>query len=531
MRIPASCGLAAGLLVILPAQSPRDLTAFLPEKTALVVDLVDATAVVKRLFALLEPLPRGIPAEARALLMGLPLYTKASTGRDVEDLLDAVAPGQVVFAMYPGWTIFPLLMTRIEDAAEVRRIYRKLKTEIAYDISDGVLTVADTPGNLKVALRFRKSGRATLLASEEYREHRAAGRPGESIRFYVKLDLVQRWTGGKFWKRLPDPAKVLFGPIVKSADLARRVDGRLDITDRGLVLRARLDASIEQDRVARLTATGTKTRSVPPFPRDTMACVSLDRDFGELLRNPGDWLGADAKLDVANFLSSVDLLLSGASFMKDFVPNIELPMNFFVTANEPDQDSEQPLVKFPAFTLVFRIKSKARQVRRILKNALVTITTVSNPNRLAAKLPPLSVRRGSRDGCQYQFVSFGDFEGEGDPPTEQGFSPTLVFAQGYGILASTIDGAMRMVRALKTGERLSMVGDYVALRGKAIAESLRQNLQNLAVSRVLEEGDTLKDARAFISLLAVISESLEFDARVSPMRGATEVEIHLRRSK
>ena len=82
MRIcpPARRILVLGLLfAALPAQtpvekpafSPRELSGYLPVKTPLVVDLFDGAVCVQNALALLEPLPRALPAEARAVFMAV----------------------------------------------------------------------------------------------------------------------------------------------------------------------------------------------------------------------------------------------------------------------------------------------------------------------------------------------------------------------------------------------------------------------------------------------------------------------------
>jgi hypothetical protein len=233
---------------------------------------------------------------------------------------------------------------------------------------------------------------------------------------------------------------------------------------------------------------------------------------------------------VASFLSILDLLLGGASFMQDLVPAIEVPLHLFVTASTPDADAERPRIKLPAFTLVFGLDpAAARRVQGILERGLNMVASVSNPGRLREKQAPLTVRSGGRDGYRYRFVEFGEFDGPGDPPTEHGLSPTLLFTHGHGILASTIDGAVRMARALDSGHRVPLVGDLVAVHGAALASLIRDNLEVLSMGRVLDEGESTSQAREFTRALAAIAEVLELTATLRSGAAQTGFELTLRR--
>ncbi len=88
-----------------------------------------------------------------------------------------------------------------------------------------------------------------------------------------------------------------------------------------------------------------------------------------------------------------------------------------------------------------------------------------------------------------------------------------------------------MAVALKRGETVPLVGDYLALRGTAIAEYVRANLGVLSMDRVLKEGGSRRAAQGFVDGLAAVAEALELDARIRPVGDVTEVEVRLRRTK
>ena len=531
-----------------PQQTPRELTGYLPANTPLVVDLFDGAAVVQKALRLLEPLPREVPGAARLALAGLPLFTKATTGLDLRDLLTVLTPGQALFAMYPAGggasKPFPVLLTRVEEAGEVERVLRRIGkstgNDLHTDLSDGVLTVSNTRAHVRRVLEFRglrKSGAATLLARDEYRRGRAAMKPGASLRFYVDMKAVRKALGAEYekgrgyWDKLPAFPRFVVGPLVRNLDVSDRIDARLDVTEDGFRLHGQTDGDLSQDPlgVERLMAAKGKARPLVLEPAGTLARVSLDRDLSELLGHPDRWLGDDGALGVKSFLSVADQILGGASMLKDLLPDIEMPMDFFVTATTPDEDADLPRITLPAFTLVFGLKEGARMGEKLLQRALRTITALTNVQRVRKQQPRIDVRSGRRDGLKFLRVRFGDWTGLGDPPIECGTSPTLLFAHGHGILSSTVDGAVRMAAALKSRSDREITGDVVRLHGLAIADVLAKNSPVLTMNRVLTEGGTIKEAKTFLSALIGVVRVLQFDASVRPRTGATGFEFGLRR--
>ncbi len=537
MRIPLALFLVT---TVSSAQAPRELSGYLPPITPVVVDLVDGAACVRTALDLVENLPKGIPPAARLFLMGLPVITKAATGMDVVDLLEVVTPSQAMFAMYPsgqGGEPFPVLLSRVTETGEVRRLLRRVDKggNVHASVDAGVLTIADTRAHLRTVLQFRKSGKPTLFRDEDYRRGRAEMKPGRSVRFYMNVEVLRgKYAKAKsYWGQLDEGSRFLAGPIVRVFDLAKRVDGRLDITKTGFQLNGEANADLEQDpkQVGRLTAAGAKGRSIPVPPASALACVSLDRDIGELLHHPDRWLGEDGALGVKKSLSLADQLLGGASLLEDLLPNIDMPMTFFVTGSKPDEDADLPRIRLPSFTLVFALGDEDDVVEKLLNRAMGILVSITNVQRIQSKQTRIDVRTGGRDDYRFKYVRFGDWNASGDPPLEQGLSPTLLFAHGHGILASTIDGAVRMAETLKSGKTMKVMGDYIALRGAPIARVLADNLSVLVIDRVLKEGGTRKDSESFWKAVESVVRMLEFEGRVEPRTGSTRFSFGLTRVK
>ena len=520
--------MCACLLSALPAQSVRDLSGYLPADTLVVLDFYDGEAVIEGVAGLVEPLPTGIGPQLRATLL-LPLLTRFATGMSIDELLETVFPSQAALALLPGDRPYPVLLSRIEEPDSVRRLLGRLPGTVAWSLDDGILSVSDSAEHLGALLSFRASGRGSLLSDRGYRRDRAEARPGKSVRFYVNLAALRP---GPIWPGFDPAARVLFGPLVRSIDRADRIDGRFDIEGDVLLLSGRLDGDLASDPLEpdRLYAVGRATRSVPGMPEGAVACVSLDRDLTEVFEHPDRWLNEDGTREVQTFLSVASLILgAGKEFDADLLGGLDLPITLFVARTEPSEYAERPRVVLPAFTLVCPVVESSRRFENMLNRALGFLVAVANPERIENKEAPLVVRGGSRDGYRFQSVLYGDWEGPGEPPTEFGLSPSLLFAHDHLILSSTVEGAVEMARSLEKAEVRQVTGDFLKISGAVAADLIDANRRVLSVSRVLDEGERLAEAEFFIDTVAAVLRVLELEAVVAPDSGGMEFRFELRR--
>ena len=540
----AACfkALAVALLAMPAAaqQDPtaRELTAYLPSHTPLVLDLYDGAANVKALLGLLEPLPRQLPPEARLAVQALPTLVKAKTGMTLEDLLTVIAPGQVLAALFPDEVKpFGVLISRIEEPKEIWRVVKRLGVELPIHIQNGILTLSNNRDNLLKVLRFRSSGKPTLLQNQRYTKARAELKPGNSVRAYLDLRYLRKIQRRGFFERVPGGARLFAGPIAHVLDTATRVDGRLDVLADGIALTGRFDGSAMAvgDRpvpVASLLRHGAKERQLPPEPLGTMAALSLDRDLQGFFKNADRLLDEDSATGVKKFLSTANQFLGSLDFTDGLLPALDFPGAIFVTDTAPEAPEEQPRIKFPAFTLAVPVVAEAeRKVKRALGRALQTIGFIVTNQRRQSKRDPVQVRvRNEKRGeYRYQYLAYGDWDGPGQPPMDLNFGVTLLFAHGHLILSSTRDGAVRAAKAMKSAEGKSVRGDYLLLTGEGLAQYATMNLEVLALDRVLKEGGTLRQANQFWHGAAAVLRILEAEINVAPGQQDTSFTVSLRR--
>jgi hypothetical protein len=119
----------------------------------------------------------------------------------------------------------------------------------------------------------------------------------------------------------------------------------------------------------------------------------------------------------------------------------------------------------------------------------------------------------------------------GEPPTSEQIEATLVFAHGHVVLASTLTAARQVVAALAGAAGAPLRGDALSLRGATIADYLQRNAGVLALGRVLDEGESLAQARRFVEGLVAGVAMIEcLDVTIEPGPSSTRARLTLTRA-
>ena len=386
-------------------------------------------------------------------------------------------------------------------------------------------------------VRFRSSGKPTLLQNQRYTKARVELRPGSSVRVYLNLAHLRKAQRRSFFKRLPGAARLLAGPVAHRLDTATRLDGRLDVLPGGIDLTGRVDgssAASDDHPAASLLRHGAKKRQLPPQPEGTIAVLSLDRDLRAFFNNVDRLLGEDAATGAKTFLSTANQFLGNLDFADGLLPALDLPGAFFVTDTEPEVPEDQPRIKLPAFTLAVPLAAaNEKKVKQALTRAMQTIGFVATTQRRRSNREPvqLSARNEKRGKFRYQYLAYGDWEGPGLPPTDLNFGVTLLFAHGHLIVSSTRDGAVRAGTAIQAGGGKMVRGDYLIVKGAELAKYATKNLAPLALDRVLKEGETMPQANRFWRGAAGVLKILEAEISVVPGQQDTTLTVNLRRQR
>jgi hypothetical protein len=295
--------------------------------------------------------------------------------------------------------------------------------------------------------------------------------------------------------------RFLFGPWVRIWERAGSLDGEVVATDLGVELRVRLDATIAGDPWQELSARGDAPRLAPAPPAGTVAFFSLDRQLLGLFGNLSQLLSEEDVANARSFLSGVDQLMGGASFVEDVLGSLAEPMHVYVLDPDPEEQlppEERPRIRLPSFALVAQLRDASnRRVKNILERSARFLLLVTNAQGAMNDQTQYRLLRETGDGFTALVAEPTEWLGPGFPPTAHGLSPTLLFAHGHVVLASSRGGAMSILESLSAGRTVELVGDHLEVRGPALARVLRRNQSVLQMTRVLDEGETLAESERF----------------------------------
>ena len=455
------------------------------EEILAVLTLQDGPATLGALGRALGPVPVGLPLEIRTG-MGLAwLGLRARLGRTHDELVNLIVPGPAVLAVVvrDGRQV-PLFTSRVLEPAAVSSLLEDFP-DIPGVLHGEVLAV----GPEARALDF------LLPALSD-----PGAEPG--LRIHVDLQSLRALGGigaGSISRGLDGGSRFLFGPWVRIWERAGALDGEVLATELGVELRVRLDATIAGDPWQELSARGDAPRLAPAPPVGTVAFVSLDRQLLGLFGNLSQMLSEEDVASAQSFLSGVEQIMGGASFVEDVLGSLAEPMHVYVLdSQEHLPPGEQPRIRLPSFALVAELRDASRTtLKNILERAARFLLLVTNAQRAMDGQAPFRLRRETGDGFAGLVAEPMEWRGPGSPPTEHGLSPTLLFAHGHVVLASTRGGAMSILESLSRRRTVQLVGDHLEVRGPALARVLRRNQSVLQMGRVLDEGETLAESKRF----------------------------------
>ena len=478
----------AGLLGLLAAREPVSQEPGPQgrgEEILAMVTLQDGPATLGALGRALGPVPGGLPLEIRTGLGLAWLGLRARLGRPHDELVNLLVPGPAVLAVVvrDGRPV-PLFTSRVLDPEAVSSLLEEFP-DIPGVVAGEVLAVGPEARGLDSLLPGLSDPGAEqgLRIHADLHQLRALGGLGDR-------SISQGLNGGM---------RFLFGPWVRIWERAGSLDGEVVATEPGVELRVRLDATMVGDPWQELTARGNAPRLAPAPPGDTVAFFSLDRQLLGLFGNLRQMLSEEDVASAQSFLSGVDQLMGGASFVQDLLGSLAEPMHVYVL--DPEEHlppGERPHIRLPSLALVAQLRDgSTRTVKNILERTARFLLLVTNAQRTMNDQTPFRLRRESGDGFAGLVAEPMEWRGPGSPPTEHGLSPTLLFAHGHVVLATTRGGAMSILGSLSEGRTVELIGDHLEVRGPALARVLRRNQSVLQMTRVLDQGETLAESKRF----------------------------------
>ena len=401
-----------------------------------------------------------------------------------------------------------LLLTTIAEPQRVAvgQLLSKLEGGVILSFADGVLKLASDPE----VLQHEYEPGVLATGSDPLRAAAA-------LAFHFDLEHQRAFLHARkdaAWEGLDGAGRLLVGPLAAWLDRAQSMSGSLEI---GSATNAnRVLASIDfapADAVAGHPAhalLGPAPAKVAKLPADGIARLVLSRSLVALFETPERLLREDDAAKFASSRSILDALAVGRSFAKDLIPALG-PLALYVLEQsvdaKPQGAAPRPRLTLPVFVMTAEMRSPAGQ--KLLERLFDAIATISFFERAQQNKPVFERRVEQVDGFTVRTLAIDEWRGPAAPPVEVGLTPTLLFAHGHAILASTKEGALRLAIALAARERDLIDGDALVVRGAPLARLVGVNRAIVTLGRLFDEGESLVDAQWFADALADVAAAIE----------------------
>ena len=523
------------------AAARNGFASLLPAETVLLVECDDLRALVDATLALAHPLP----APAQLGQLALTAAVLATFGTTLHGAIADLAPAQVAFAVVlpkDGRPV-PVLLARITDEVQARARAGRL-AKLGAHVGDGICALFPTPADVERWRRFVQSDHPRLADEPALRDGPTLPTPG--LRAWFDVARLRRER--KLYGNLDPGGRFFFGPIAAALERGQHLHVTLRVEAEALRVEADLDATaIGVEPAALLFAAGAAARRGLPSVPDALAVFEVDRSLHNYLQRLDDLLPETVATRVRSEAANLDLIIGGGSFVDELLAGIAEPLHFVVVGAPPsagpgeddaiadEAPPARPRVDLPGMALVAKVETE--RAEQLLNRGFYRFAAIFSAQRAQQQLPP-RLPQVVRDGELRLHVMRGPaFPGVGDPPTGEQIEATLVFAYGHAVLATTPNCARQVVAALAAGEAegafgRALHGDVVRLHGAPIADYLRRNAGPITLGRVLDEGETLVQARRFVDGIATAIALIDaFEVRIEPGTTRTRARLDVRRAQ
>lgn len=497
----------------------------IPDAALVTVECGDAGELLLAAERALGRLPDGLPAEAQAQIAAAMLAVRTFLQGAPSEVLRAGAGGGAAFGLLPAKPPAAVLVLRPGDRSVAAELLARLPARVHVRSVDDVALLASTADALAQLAAVTTPSRWATWPDA------SPPAPGQ-VRAYADLDGLRAvWPQLRDFgvERLDGGGRFVLTPIAAAIANASHLQTTLSFAAGGLQLELGADGTALGSRWQELLAAHAEPRALPPVPAGTLAWLSLDRSLRQLFEHPERFLAEPGARAVQSFLSVADQL-DGArtSFVRDLVGSLGEPITAMLLPTAAADTDDVPPLLLPGLAFVAPLLRASAQ--QDLERMASVFLLIANSER-ARQQRTLFVQRPVRDGeITGTTTRPQPWRGPGAPPIEQALSPTLLFARGHVVLASTFAAADAIARALAAAPSAPQRGDVFAADGGALAEALLQNRAPLALARQLDEGETAATADRFVATLAAALRVWpQWHLQVEPGATATTLRLSLER--
>lgn len=388
--------------------------------------------------------------------------------------------------------------------------------------------------------RILDESNESLAENPQFAEARKAANPSAVVWGYVNVAAVRDagLASQAFVERTENPlAEILLGGIVSTLRQTPYVTADFVVRDDGI----RISASAPHDRSwagdLREHYFGPQgLGAAPPHLNvdDAILSIGTYRDASAMWLRAGDLLDEQANEQLAKADSDLSKMFAGKDFGEDVLGAFEPTLRLVLTRQTFAEGQPAPAIKLPAFALVADLKDSAEsqpELRRTFQSLIGFFNIVGAMNGQ----PQLDLSTEKLEGIELVTASHVEDKKATDPKKlriNYNFSPSVAFADGRFVLASTKELAVALAKApASTGaaEDVSRVANSRAeLRFDALREALADNREHLIAQNMLEKGHSRAVADEEIGVLLDIAQwfdrlELQLDTKPRSMQASANL--------
>ncbi|QDV47719.1 hypothetical protein Enr13x_76300 [Stieleria neptunia] len=385
--------------------------------------------------------------------------------------------------------------------------------------------------------RYVDGDKHSLAASDSFTT--AMARAGDaSLKAYVDVETIRSaGVAPKLYAGKTEnvAAEALFGGIVANLAHTPSAVATLQIHRSGVRLALATAHQSEWESGREYFFGEDSGASAPPLLQvpDRLLAISTHRDLSQMWLHAPDLMTDKANEDLAQADTNLTTFFSGRDFGEDILGSLLPGIQVVVQRQTFDAASPQPAIKLPAFAMQFQMRTPeetTREFRRVFQNVVGFINVVG----AMQGQPQLDLDFEQADSATLVTATYVPPRDEDElaaVPINYNFSPTIAFAGERMIVSSSTPLARTLTGLSAPSEsKVKHPNTVAVLHADALADTLRDNKQQLVAQNMLEKGHGPDQANAEIDvlfgLLALFKEvTVELDVDEGQLKLTTDVQL------
>lgn len=557
MLLPVVASLSVAVCALTTDATP--LAAALPDDAPLVLQWNDAASA----------LDAWLESPAWATIESSPAYADRLKRKDMRDLQGGIkivagllkAAPRAAFAQALGREVAAAVIPRegLETPAVILAT-RAPSAELAETLAQAVETLAAfTPGDADAqedddgdgvrstnGREFHAVVGDTLLVANERAllvrtiERLRAGTTGASPDpgLHVRADVAALRTAG-LWKPAPRTYDNAVGALLAHGignALEHAATLELDVTHGERAMQVRVTAQPFQHDDASAWFFPSNP-SAQPFavPSDTIASLTLTRDFTRFYAERESLLDSDLKGKIVEFDSIMGVLFSGRSFGDEVLPAFAHDTTLIVGPQDFSTLGAVPEVLYPGFTLVLRRTDDGKSLLKAndLLTAFQTTLGVVNADRGQKGLESLLQNTERIHGVDLVSARFmRDEDATGAPDVRFNAEPALAVTPTHVYVSSARSHLIALLDAQRDAAQLPATPpahSKLHVNFPDLVRLLIANERALIANRMVEHAEDEREASAAVRLFLEFMRGLDdLDVTLEPTQGALTLAFDVR---